>query len=225
MDKIDQVKKLTKLEGKRNTFLTFFFPPDMNFKKQMESVARSFSAIKHKNKRYQLNLVMKRIMDKNEDLKIVGNVCKNGLIVCCGLNNQMVTIYYDIEPPNKISEYEYYYDYVFNIKRIIEIFYQDMVISVDDSDATQKISLLNNDFKNHEELLVVGDKEINNAIEMGNLKEVLYFQQEENDNVQHHFIKKVKNIKGKIFVFSPDDEHKLFNKYGHMVGYLRYPMN
>lgn len=225
MDKIDQVKKLSKLDGKRNTFLTFFFPPDMNFKKQMESVARSFSAIKHKNKRFQLNLVMKQIMDKNDELKIVGNVYKNGLIICCGLNNQMVTIYYNVEPPNRIYEYEYYYDYIFNVKRIIELFYQDIVIPVKSNEVKQKISLLNNDFKNHEELLVVGEKEILNAIDMGVLKEMFYFQQDDDDNVSEDFIEKIKNIKGKIFVFSSDDEHKLFDKYGHMMGYLRYPMN
>ena len=73
------LEKIEKFEGKRNSVLTMIFPANINYKKQMEKTRRIVSQIKHANKKYQIEKVLKYIDSQNEGAEYFK---PNGAIIC-----------------------------------------------------------------------------------------------------------------------------------------------
>lgn len=95
---MDDLSHIEAFEGKRNSVITLFIPPDLKFKKNLEGIERSVRAIKHANKRGQILKVLNCIDDRISDKSSFDGT---GMIVCCGINMQNSVEYYEVVPPNE----------------------------------------------------------------------------------------------------------------------------
>ena len=206
-------------EGKRNSVITLFIPPDLKFKKNLEGIERSVRAIKHSNKRGQILKVVNCISDRNSDRTTLDGT---GMIVCCGINMQNSVEYYEVVPPNKVQTFEYYYDYVFNIQRIREVFNEDVIVTLTKEEELTKIEEINKHVASVDNMLVFGNH-LDIALRSKMVQEIYYFSR---DTMEDSFIKSARNAGTTIMKFDMDDYRNtdMAEKYGR-IGLLYYPID
>lgn len=205
-------------QGKRNSVLTLFIPPLIDFKKEyLESIKRNIKSIKHSNKRGQALRVIDRIFAETKDIKKYESI---GKIICCGLSLTDDIVYIAFSPPIIIKSFEYYFDYVFNLQRIYEIFNSDVIkkISNEDQDirSAKMIKLIEDDIR----IVAIGDNEIAMAIELKILEEIYYLS---NEDMNPDLIRRVRDANTNIIKIDPSrDLANKLSKLGNMIGLLRY---
>lgn len=120
------MEALQSFTGKRNAVVTLFVPGDANIGKTLDGIEGRVKAIKHANKKGQIMQVLKCIRERTADRKVFGG---NGCVVCCGLPTDGDKIFYEeVVPPHApVEQEEYYYDYVFHMDRLRELFHADVV--------------------------------------------------------------------------------------------------
>ena len=220
MNQYDNIVDILVFEGKRNCALTIVFPPDHNFKKQMDSLTKRIQIMKNVTKRSQILRVLKSINQENRDVETFGG---NGLIVCGGLGKKNSTEYFNMVPPVKIKEFEYYYDYSFNIERIQEIMTGDVVIVAKPIEHQYLLDAVERDITQQCSIIVLG-AEIKQALGMG-LLDCMYFLGVPFLNSQ--LIETCRKYNTKILKFNDDDEKtvEMRNKFGAIIGYLKFPVD
>jgi peptide subunit release factor 1 (eRF1) len=212
---------IEEFEGKRNSVITMFIPPNIAFAKNIDGIERSVKAIKHSNKRGQILKVIRCITENTKTLKKIKG---NGLIICCGYTMQNEPEYYELTPPNSIKNFEYYYDYVFNVRRIREIFNEDVIISLNSEEEAQKLNELEKHTVDADNVVVIGDREIEEALKSKVIKELYHFS---NDAIDNDIITKMRDIGA--FIIKVDisivSNRDFGEKYGNRIGLLYYPVD
>lgn len=213
------IKKLEKFTGKRNAVITLIVAPETDFPKYMDKIYRQVKAIKHSNKRYQILRALNWLKGENSDIKKFGG---NGAILCSGYNIYNVTTYCRLNPPYEIQENEYYYGYKFNIQRIREIFYQEIIKKLDETEEKNILTEVANHINNSTNLIVIGD-ELEYALEM-KVVDVIYYMLD--IPISYELIEKVKGSKAVIIKIDIDraDNKDMAKKYGSLLGKLKYPL-
>lgn len=204
------IQKLAEFSGKRNAVLTFFFPPNAKFHQIMKSMHRQISAIRHKNKRQQIYSVIKYIEEQNEDIldkSFWEYGYSHGVIICGAFDKSHRPVYEFIESPILITDFEYYYGYQFQMERIKELMFGDVIDKIEFCRNNESISDLLQRFENHFEMLVVGEDEINYTLENKYLEKIFV---RENYEIDLSLISKSKEAKTKIVKFTKPSENKKY---------------
>jgi hypothetical protein len=212
-----ELNKIIDFEGKRNSSFTFLIPPNSPFKKNISQIDKKIHGLKHENKKRQLKKVINRIKEATKGINRYGG---NGMIICCGLNNNSEIEYYQIEPLRKISQIEYYYDYKFHINKIFESTFNtiDFIQAEEQKTWLEKLEALRN------KELIVYEKEIDKYMELNLISTVLYFS---NDIINLLFVNKSTdyNFQIKIFSFNSLQQKEIQNIYGKYIGILHYKVD
>lgn len=217
----DILNRIDSFEGKRNTVITMFFPPKLNFKKQMVKIQRIVKGIKNANKRHQIFKVLNLINDENEDREYFEPY---GSIICAAFDKKGLPFYneLDVKKEFKIVDFEYYYDYVFNTNRIREILFSSTIIRPPYDEQKKILS--------HAEGMIIA---CNNTIVLEDLAlysleikmcmKLLFLK---NETIPLNLIELAKTSGVKIVIFNTDklECREFMNKYGKLVSILRYPM-
>lgn len=214
---MDTLKELDKFNGKRNTVMTFLIPPHTEFHKNLGGIMRTILAIKHTNKRGQSKSVLAYIIKHTEEFKKLDG---NGAIICAGIDNSNSIFYRYIPAPSLITSFEYYYDYVFNMNRIKEIFFDGNVVRLDDSKQSYYRNTIIKRINSSDPLIILGN-EIHKSLDLNMVQEIYYFSSE---SIPYETLERVVEYNIKINCFDMDNIHNkdMFKKYGIMIGTLRY---
>lgn len=202
----DLYKTLTEFSGRRNAVITLIIPPDTKFIKFLDGVKRQVRMIKHQNKRYQINQVLYYIDSRLEGATRFGG---NGRIICCGFNKKDEAVYYELESPNKIQEFEYHYGYTFHVARIMEIYYEDVIYEAE----SEEIGGLKKHIMDADNMIALGE-EIETALDMKIVDRVYM-----GTDPELEMINRVTLSGGKIGIIK---DREFLEKYPTLV-LLRYP--
>jgi hypothetical protein len=211
------INKIIEFEGKRNCGLTFFIPPNYEFKKSIIQIDKNINGLKHENKKRQLKQVINKI---KKEIKDVYQFKNNGIIICCGLNNNNEIEFYQKFPIKKINKIEYFYDYKFNINKI----FQNIYSSIEYLHDKDQEKYINNLDKLRNNGLLVYQKELYKYIELNLIKTVLYFS---HDDLKLLLIDKSKkyNFNIKLFTYDCIKLSEIQKNYGKYVGILHYKVD
>ena len=210
------INKLTEFVGKRNCALTFLIPPNTDFKKSIKQIDKKINGLKHENKKKQLRLVINKIKENVKDINQFEN---NGMIICCGLNNNNMIEYYQKKPIKRIDQIEYFYDYRFHINRI----FQNLFNSVEYLNKDDQQEYIDNLERLRNEGMIVYQKELDQYMELRLLKTVLYFT---NDEIELLLINKSKEYNFNIKLFNDKSKFtELQENYGKCIGILHYKVD
>ena len=158
-DTDNKLNAIFSFEGKRNAVLTFLWPSDFDFRKQISSIEQRIKAIKHKNKAFQSSSVIALILQKNEERKKT----PYDMIVCCGMNEKGIEYFELHAPKGSVAEAEYFHDFCFHNERIREVMYSDVITVEEKEDIEDLLRLCGS----NSPLLLLGKKEV-----MENLNEI-----------------------------------------------------
>ena len=211
------INKIIEFEGKRNCGLTFFIPPNTDFKKSIKQIDKKINGLKHENKKKQLRQVINRVKDEIKDIYQFKN---NGIIICCGLNNNNTIEYYQKVPIKKINQIEYFYDYKFHINKI----FQNIFASVEYINQKEQKEYIDDLEKLRNDGLIVYQKELDKYMELRLLKSVLYFS---HDDIKLLLIHKSReyNFDIKLFTYDCSRLIELQQNYGKYIGILHYKVD
>lgn len=135
-----QLKRLEKFSGKRNAVVSLFVPANSVIGKVLDGIEGRVKGIKHSNKKGQIGRVLAHIRERTLDRKTFGG---RGCVVCCGLDNTDQIFYDEVRPPHAdIEVEEYFYDYVFHMDKLRELFYADVVVRVDEAATRAELQRL-----------------------------------------------------------------------------------
>jgi hypothetical protein len=112
------IKELSNYQSKKINMITILIPANFNFVKQLKSTIKKMYSIKNRYKAHLICDILRNVLEQMEN-------SNKDRIICCGKIQSMICLEY--ESPNKIEEYEYYYDSQFNIQRITEIVYSHII--------------------------------------------------------------------------------------------------
>ena len=217
---MDIIKQLNNFEGKRNCALTFFIPPDYNFQKDLLKVDKSITTMKHKNKKYQLIQVMKEVYAKlNDDGKQQPYQCSgNGIIVCCGMNKMSTVQHFQCLPVHQIESFEYFFDYCFNINKIIHYLFDHIIYPTTEKDFNSYREKLSQSMRVDQ---VLYQQELVQEMNNVSLSHLYYFSEEP---LTLHLLEYSVQNKCQVVLMDTNHRHNLdfSKKYGNMIGILRW---
>ena len=215
------LKKIKKFEGKRNSVLTMIFPSNINYKKQMEKTRRIVSQIKHANKKYQIEKVLKYIDSQNEGAEYFK---PNGAIICAAYDKKDLPFYQKIDGQKiEVEEFEYYYDYVFHSNRIKELIFSQYMQRPHLEQQLELLKDVEKQILSSTNLIVLGEN-VGKVLEM-NLCERLLFLSDQ--LVSNQLIENIKSHSSKLILFDLKNQQikEFSQKFGSQIAYLRYPID
>ena len=206
--------RVDKFEGKRNCVLTMLIPPKYNFRLDTARVRRTIRSIKHKHKRRQLLRVMDVIWSH---VKQYDKFKGNGMVICAGLNKKDIVEYFELLPVQKIRNFEYYYDDVFNNHRIMEFMYEN-VEQVSDQNKQSLVNKINTYMEKDQ---LVFHKKMNEYLETDLLSTVVYFSSE---NIPFKILDKCVSDNLKVLILSNKMIDNFIVKNNKFIGFIKYDM-
>ncbi len=102
------------------------------------------------------------------------------------------------------------------MERLTEIYHADTVITMNTVAEQLLLTKLSNHIKNHDNLVAIGDNEVNLVLETDVVEEI-YWQSDR--KLEPELIEKARKVKAKIAKISQPME------YGHILALLRYPLD
>jgi stalled ribosome rescue protein Dom34 len=100
-----------------------------------------------------------------------------------------------------------------------------VITSIDDSEEeAKKVSELEKHIVNSNNMVVIGDREIQEALEAKVVKEIYYFS---DDAIDDNLINDLRRIGGIIIRvdMKNDSNQQIRDRYGNQIGLLHYPIN
>ncbi len=217
MSIITTLDTIANFEGKRNTVLTLFCPPHTRITDFIDAIQRRVKCIRHKNKRWQINTVLRHIQDETEDIRTFDN---NGAIICAGMTANSKLVCYILYPPKKISSLEYYYGYKFDMSKIQNLWYSDVIKQLESEEEKLLLQKINNSIINDDKTVALGE-EVDQALDMGIVKQLLYF---DTHDIDTDLINRCRATRTEIIRCNMNMPHAedFSDKFGLNVGVLRY---
>lgn len=154
--------QLNAFRGRRNTVLTLFVPAGHDVQRFLDGLGRQIRAIKHVNKRQQAIRALRLVRERVEGTKQFKG---NGRVICAGYSlekNEPLALM--LEPPAPLLQLEYYYDYVFHMARLQQVFQADVVRPLVDSEESEHVRLLERLLSEGSNRVAIGPSEINEAL-------------------------------------------------------------
>jgi len=209
------IQELIDFEGKRNCALTLFIPKN-SFEKCITKIEKYIYSIKHENKKKQLKKVINKV--KTETNIIQENDI--GMIICCGLDNNLMIKHYQLNPIKQIIEFEYFYDYKFYINKIIEKTYKNVEF-IDTKEIQTWIDKIN---KLKKDELIIYEKEIDNYMDSNIIAKLFYFS---DDIIDIYYLKQLEKYNFHIMFFTLNDVilKDIQKQYGKIIGSLHYKID
>jgi len=210
------MKEIFEFEGKRNCALTLFIPSNL-FEKCIKTIEKNVYCIKHENKKKQLISIINKI---KKEINII-HENNLGMIICCGLDNNLDIKFYQVNPIKKIIKFEYFYDYKFYINKIIEKMYKNIeFIETNESKEFQMLMDKIDKLKNDE--LIIYETEINNYIDNNIISNFYYFS---TDTLDIYYLNKIEKYNFNFIMFTGINDivlKKLQKNYGKIIGSLYF---
>lgn len=201
--------------GKRNTVITLFIPPNLKITKSLEPIQRQIKAIKHSNKRGQINQVVNCIINNNST---VDKYNGKGMIICAGLGKDNKVTYVQIIPNKLVEKVQYYYDDTFHIDLIRTYIYSDSIIFI--PCAQNDTNKINKGIVDGTNIYTIGE-DIKKGFQLNLIKTIYFFG---SDIIPKDLLDNVIKNNVTICKFDSDDIYRkdFQKKYGDVVGELYY---
>lgn len=204
-------KILDDFRGKKNAVVTILIPPNTDIITSVVTIMKQVSVIKNTEKRLQLLVVLQKIV-YNPSNKPGTRSSNNGKIICAGLTEQNCVFYYELNPPNKIHKFEYFYDFFFYMDKVREVWYQDVIFILNGNEQKTVVNNIDKLVATKDSTLIYSQQKIDYAIHTSTLKELYIFSEKQlSDDV----ILKLQEDGGHIVKIVDD---KLKQKYGEQIG-------
>lgn len=204
------LQEIINFEGKRNCSLTLFVPENC-LNKIIKQIEKKIFSIKHESKKKQLVNILNKI---KQETKVYIQKHKD-VIICCGLDNSQQIKFYKLDPYEKISIIEYFYDYKFHINKIYDFLYPNIKFVTDIKEINNWVKVLDNNN------LIVYENELNKFLELNLISDILYFS---NDILSLGYVHKSTECNCKISIFS-EISNNITQKYGKLIGILYFKID
>lgn len=204
------LQEIINFEGKRNCSLTLFVPENC-LNKIIKQIEKKIFSIKHESKKKQLVNILNKI---KQETKVYIQKHKD-VIICCGLDNSQQIKFYKLDPYEKISIIEYFYDYKFHINKIYDFLYPNIKFVTDIKEINNWVKVLDNNN------LIVYENELNKFLELNLISDILYFS---NDILSLDYVHKSTECNCKISIFS-EISNNITQKYGKLIGILYFKID